>query len=144
VEDQDTQPVQVESLADTSESGGNLQDSSPASKRRGRPPKAKEQGSSETILFHVVEDGFSAQGVVWVRGQELEFVKDSPEYKDTLDREGNSWLDMVGDDAAQMQRFGKVMVRPGPWPGTDYEVPEASEAEAKRRRKPPRLSDSTK
>ncbi len=140
MEDQDKQPVQVESLADTAE----VQDN-PAPKRRGRPPKAKaEDSNAETILFHVVEDGFSAQGVVWVRGQELEFVKDSPEYKDTLDREGNSWLDMVGDDAAQMQRFGKVMVRPGPWPGTDYEVPEASEAEAKRRRQPPRLSDSTK
>lgn len=141
MEDQDKQPVQVESLADTSDSGSD----SPAPKRRGRPPKVKaEDSSAETILFHVVEDGFSAQGVVWVRGQELEFVKDSPEYKDTLDREGNSWLDLVGDDAAQMQRFGKIMVRPGPWPGADYEVPEASEAEAKRRRKPPRLSDSTK
>lgn len=112
-----------------------------APKKRGRPAKAASAGSGDTILLHIVEDGFTASGAVWMRGQELEFKKDTPEYRDTLDRTGKSWLDLLGDDAAQMEMFGKVMFRPGPWPGAGFEVPEAQKAEEQRGRKPPRLGD---
>lgn len=96
-----------------------------------------ETPGEETILLHFVEDGFTAQGRVWMRGQELEFVVGSPAYEETKDRDGNTWLDMVGDDKAQYARFGRVMFRPGEWPGLGYEDEEAAKAEALRGRKPP-------
>lgn len=129
-----TEEVVVESL--TTEP-----DAEVAPKKRGRPAKAASAGSGDVILLHIVEDGFTASGAVWMRGQELEFKKDTPEYRDTLDRNGKSWLDLLGDDAAQMEMFGKVMFRPGPWPGAKFEVPEAQQAEEQRGRKPPRLGD---
>lgn len=128
-----TEEVVVESLTTDPEEA--------APKKRGRPAKAASAGSGDTILLHIVEDGFTASGAVWMRGQELEFKKDTPEYRDTLDRTGKSWLDLLGDDAAQMEMFGKVMFRPGPWPGAGFEVPEAQKAEEQRGRKPPRLGD---
>ena len=97
-----TEEVVVESL--TTEP-----DAEVAPKKRGRPAKAASAGSGDVILLHIVEDGFTAQGAVWMRGQELEFKKDTPEYRDTLDRNGKSWLDLLGDDAAQMEMFGKVL-----------------------------------
>ncbi len=74
-------------------------------------------GADGNILIHFLEDGFTALGNVWYRGQELEFAAGSGAYQDTCDRNGNSWLSLRGDDMAQIRRFGKVMFRPGPWPG---------------------------
>ncbi len=74
-------------------------------------------GAGETILIHFLEDGFTALGQVWYRGQELEVAPDSGAYADTCDRHGRSWLDLRHDEFAQAERFGKVMFRVGPWPG---------------------------
>lgn len=108
----------------------------------GEPPVAPEpvQGDAregERVLVHFTEDGLTANGRTWYRGQELEFIVGEPEYEDTKDRYGKSWLEM--DDAAQMKRFGRVMFRPGPWPGESYDSESAAEAERQRGRKPPRL-----
>lgn len=133
MEDQttDSTEVQVESLVSTDE---------PAPKRRGRPRKeTAAKADDSVILLHFVEDGFTADGAVWVRGQELEYHKGTAEYEQTLDRNGVSWLDLVGDEAAQMDRFGKVMFRPGPWPYDEFEDEAAAKAERKRGRKPPKL-----
>jgi hypothetical protein len=122
-------------------------------------------GREGNILIHFLEDGFSALGQVWYRGQELEFEAGSPAYRDTCDRRGWSWLELRHDEFAQVERYGKVMFRSGPWPGKSYEdavkaqfetvrgadgspVPapnaaelrQAAEAEARRRRAAPRLS----
>lgn len=121
----------VESLVDT-------ESEAPKRKSPGRPRKAAE-AKKDTILLHFVEDGFTADGAVWVRGQELEYPLDSPEYEQTKDRNGDSWLDLVTDESAQIDRFGKVMFREGPWPYKDYEDEAAAKAEKKRGRKPPRL-----
>jgi hypothetical protein len=32
------------------------------------------------------------------------------------DRNGNSWLDLLGDEDAQIKRWGEVTFREGPWP----------------------------
>ena len=63
---------------------------------------------------------FTALGKVWYRGQELEFAPDSPAYRDTCDRTGRSWLDLRSNEFAQVERYGKVMFRVGPWPGKSY------------------------
>lgn len=74
----------------------------------------------ENILIHFLEDGFTALGQVWLRGQELEFTVGSPAYKDTLDRTGRSWLDGRKNEFDQVDKFGKIMFRSGPWPGKSY------------------------
>lgn len=75
----------------------------------------------ETITIHFVEDGFTKFGVVWYRGQEITLGPSHPRWRDAVD-----WIML--DDRAQMQRYGRVLFRRGPWPGarsyaTDYERP---------------------
>lgn len=77
-------------------------------------------GDSNNILIHFLEDGLSALGQIWYRGQELEFELDSRAYKDTFDKLGRTWLDLRHDEFAQVERFGKIMFRNGPWPGKTY------------------------
>jgi hypothetical protein len=88
----------------------------------------------QTILIHILEDGFSAHGQIWYRGQEIEYITNEQVYYDTLDKFGNSWLGL--DDSDQMRRYGRVYFRPGPWPGLHYEDETSAEAEKKRGRKP--------
>lgn len=78
---------------------------------------APPQPGDGNILIHFVEDGITALGVVWYRGQELEFEPGSPAYLDTCDRNGRSWLALADDESAQIDRWGKVKFRRGPWPG---------------------------
>lgn len=74
-------------------------------------------GDQENILIHFLEDGLTAGGQVWYRGQEIEYEPGSRAYQDTFDRLGRSWLDLRNDEFAQVERWGKVMFRTGPWPG---------------------------
>jgi len=98
-----------------------------------------EEGS-ETILIHFVEDGFTALGRTWYRGQELEFEIGSEAYEDTQDRNGSTWLDLASDDYAQIDVYDKVFFRLGPWKGKGWDEPNAENEERKRNRKPPVLS----
>ena len=66
----------------------------------------------DTVLIHFVRDGVSAFGYSWSVGQELELVKGSPEFAETLDRNGDSWMEMTEED--QLSVFGNVRHRPGP------------------------------
>jgi len=91
----------------------------------------------EGVLIHIVEDGFTAQGRVWYRGQEIEFVKGSRAYNQTFGRDGHSWLEL--DDAAQYDRFGKIYFRRGPWPGKPWPADASGQAEAQRARRAPLL-----
>ena len=67
----------------------------------------------ELILIHILKDGFTAQGRVWYRGQEISFGPEA--YKDTLDRFGRSWLSETEEE--QFENRGDVFFRKGPWPG---------------------------
>lgn len=122
-------------------------------------------GADGNIRIHFLEDGFTALGQVWYRGQEIEFEPGGRAYADTCDKFGRSWLEMRADEFAQVERFGKVMFREGPWPGKGYldaakagfenlkvlsgdgtvqrpsetELLAAATAETKRRRAAPRL-----
>lgn len=70
-----------------------------------------------SIVVHILQNGFTANGQVWYRGQELEFNQNSRSYQDTKDRNGRTWLALRDDDFAQIERYGDVMFRSGPWPG---------------------------
>jgi hypothetical protein len=86
----------------------------------------KADETSETILFHFLEDGLTALNKMWYRGEELEFIitrdadgkpTGSPAYLATLDLEGDSWVHLYDNVAGQWKAFGKALMAPGPWPG---------------------------
>lgn len=96
-----------------------------------------EAADGETILIHFLEDGFTACGRVWYKGQELEFEVDGAAYEQTLDRDGNTWLSYADDEMAQIQAYGKLYFRKGPWPGIRLDEDQISTAERRRNRAAP-------
>ncbi len=59
------------------------------------------------------------------RGREL--VLTTTMIASTKDRQGKSWLEMLDDEARQLERWGHVAVARGPWPeGLDTLDPEGS------------------
>lgn len=98
----------------------------------------------EYITIHFLEDGHTALGHVWYRGQELTFEVGSEAHKTTFDRNGNSWLDLADDPREQVKRFGGQKFARGPWPflpwgvsvdaddQTKKDAEEAAKAEARR------------
>ena len=95
---------------------------------------APEMPGADSVLIHFVEDGLSVLEQMWYKGQELEVPIGSRWWEATLDRDGESW--MLLDEETQIQRWGKVFFRPGPWPGADFEDARALERERKRGRRP--------
>lgn len=96
---------------------------------------ADDPHGADSILIHFVVDGFTVLGQVWYRGQEVEFDSGGPAYHATKDSRGRSWLDL--SDADQLEQYGAVFFRRGPWPGRDYEDEQAGRAEKGRRRRAP-------
>lgn len=75
----------------------------------------------EVTVVHVVEDGFTEFGRVWMRGQELHI--DQKAYERTQDRHGNSWMDsLLNDPHEQFRTWGHVYVAPGPFKPRPGEV----------------------
>lgn len=103
------------------------------------PPTSFEAG--DKVLIHVRQDGFTANGRVWYRGQELEFTVGEQNYRDTVDRFGNSWLALT--EADQLRRYGEVQFGHGAWPGETYESDRASAAERARGRTAPTIAQIT-
>lgn len=85
--------------------------------RQAQPEPVDEGG---TIRIHFLEDGFTALNKVFYRGDELEFEPGSQAYLDTCDRNGKSWLEYRNDEFGQVDRWGRIMFRSGPWPGKTY------------------------
>jgi hypothetical protein len=73
----------------------------------------------QTVLIHFIEDGLTAFGQVWYRGQELEIGPGHPRWE-----EARTWI--LLDRAGQINRWGKQFFAAGPWPGRrSYLDPEA-------------------
>jgi hypothetical protein len=64
----------------------------------------------ETIVIHFVEDGLTAFGKVWYRGEEIEMGPDHPRWQDA-----RGWI--LLDKWQQYDRYGKQFFDRGPWPG---------------------------
>jgi hypothetical protein len=77
-------------------------------------------GDEGNILIHFLEDGLTVLGKVMYRGDELEFDPKGQAYRDTFNRLGQTWLDLRHNEFAQVDRWGKIMFRSGPWPGKSY------------------------
>lgn len=87
----------------------------------------------EVTIIHVVEDGFTEFGRVWMRGQELHI--DEAAYKRTQDRNGDSWIDtLLNDPHEQYRRWGHVYVAPGPFKPRPGEVFDDALAQEDKRR----------
>lgn len=99
------------------------------------PERFEEIQSDDTILIHFLEDGFTALGRTWYRGQELEFDLHGEAYEATKDRNGRSWLEDT--EADQGRRYKKLYWRRGPWLGDGYADDAAAQAERQRSRKAP-------
>lgn len=81
-------------------------------------PKFEQDGTK--VVIHFVEDGFTFSGQIWYRGQEIEFIVGSPTWEASV-RRGN-WVPLAFDEQAQIRKYGKVMFKPGPWPGLGYDA----------------------
>lgn len=77
-------------------------------------------GDDSNILIHFLEDGLTVLGRVMYRGDELEFDTRSQAYRDTFNRFGQTWLELRNNEFGQVDRWGKIMFRSGPWPGKSY------------------------
>jgi hypothetical protein len=87
----------------------------PAGAVAGEKLRVEPSGKGEVRVVHFIEDGFTALEKVWYRGQDFSITVGSPEWNLTVDKVGNTWLDMTEDE--QIQRYGRVMFRIGPWKG---------------------------
>ena len=74
-----------------------------------RPEDWCDPGTGE-YLFHVLDDGFTAFGQVWYRGQEIKIGPGSPRWP-----EAERLLAM--DTDAQYRQWGHEVFCRGPWPG---------------------------
>ena len=73
-------------------------------------PQEFVRAEGEAILIHFIEDGLTAFGQVWYRGQELEIGPSHPRWQEAL-----GWITL--DRFAQIERWGKQKFDYGPWPG---------------------------
>src|SRR5690349_2392184 len=82
-----------------------------------------------TVSF--VEDGMTALGWSWYRGETLTVEKGTEEWDRTLyeneDGEQVSWLEL--DEDGQIERWGDRFFRPGKWAGKGFDLddPELTE-----------------
>lgn len=77
--------------------------------------------SANVVIIHILEDGFTVNGEICYRGRELHFDRDGMAYKQTLDRNGVSWLDLADDTDAQFERWGSMKFASGPWRGRRFD-----------------------
>lgn len=127
-------PPDAEDVVASTAPDDDLADLFPDAAPEKKPSRWKD---GDVVLIHVLEDGFTANGRVWYRGQEIEYTVGDQAYKDTCNIHGESWLEL--DAEGQFARFGKLMFNLGPWPGGEYENKKAQAAERERNRKPPTI-----
>lgn len=71
-------------------------------------------------VFHVVNDGFTVFGKVRYRGEEFVVEEGTPEFALSYDRYGNFIFARSEED--QIEAYGEVKYREGPWPGLPYDT----------------------
>jgi hypothetical protein len=90
------------------------------------PPDIAEPNAD--VIVHVVLDGFTALGKVWYYGETIKVRRGSPVYTQTIDREGESWIELSPE--TQLERWGVVKFRPGEFPGARKQMSEEEFAHA--------------
>lgn len=67
------------------------------------------------LVFHVLQDGFTVLSKVWFLGETIRIARGSALDAAAKDTTGRAFYEM--GESEQMARYGKVMFRPGAWPG---------------------------
>lgn len=98
-----------------------LQDQLAKANGRSQGTLEYEENTEGGIIVHFLsQQTFSSNNKAFYYGQEVTFGPEA--YKDTVDRYGNSWLNMTEEE--QIERWDEVKFRKGPWPGKRvYEDP---------------------
>lgn len=78
------------------------------------------QDADDVVIIHFVEDGLTALGKTWYRGEEMRIVPGSEEWNLLLDKNGNTWLFL--DEDQQIARWGHRYFRDGPWRGQSFDL----------------------
>lgn len=78
--------------------------------------------ATDVMTINFTEDGLTAFGRVWYRGETVSVERGSADWEMTLDGEGYSWMDL--DEDAQIDKWGVRMFRPGKWSGKSYDLDE--------------------
>lgn len=92
---------------------------------------AKPSNPENVVTVNFVEDGLTALGWTWYRGETLSVEKGTPEWELTQyerpDGEVISWLEL--DEDEQVERWGDRFFRPGKWSGKGFDLddPELTE-----------------
>lgn len=100
-------------------------------------PTEKYLASEDGVFYiHFIADGLTAFGKVWYTGEEIPFDgRNGSAFRQTINRLGESWVDMTEDE--QIDRYGKIMFRHGPWRGARFEDEALQKKAEKARRKIP-------
>jgi hypothetical protein len=91
-------------------------------KKQAGPQVSPTANPDDVVTINFVEDGFTAFGAMWYRGQTLSVERGTEDWKSTEDVYGDSWLDLTEDD--QIERYGRRMFRPGVWAGASFDLSE--------------------
>lgn len=92
---------------------------------------AKPSKAENVVTINFVEDGMTALGWSWYRGETLTVEKGTEEWDRTLfenaDGDMVSWLEL--DEDEQIERWGDRFFRPGKWSGKGFDLddPELTE-----------------
>jgi hypothetical protein len=76
---------------------------------------------AEVIHIHFLQTGLLVNGATTYRGQEMKFEVGGLAHRQTMDRNGNSFLDLVDDIDGQWDRYGKQYFARGPWRGRKWD-----------------------
>lgn len=83
------------------------------------------QPSPAGVTIHFVDDGFTAFGNVWLRGQQLSIAPDHPQWE-----YARSWITLTAEQ--QMARYGKHYFSPGPQPYQEGQAEQFAQVEGRR------------
>lgn len=89
------------------------------------PAPAGPPADDGSVTVHFTDDGFTALGHVWLRGQELTAGPAHPRWDDI-----RTWIALT--PAQQQARYGKVHFEPGPVPRQETEDEQNAAVEVRR------------
>jgi hypothetical protein len=103
-------PVSELSAAERAERDRQHAEALAAARQFENAPVAYVPSQGAAVLVHFIEDGLTAFGQVWYRGQEIEIGPGHPRWE-----QARAWI--LLDRTGQINRWGKQFFAPGPWPG---------------------------
>jgi hypothetical protein len=77
------------------------------------PPSRYVASNDPQQVIHFIANGFTWAGESWYLGQEIHIGPDHPRWT-----QAQAWINLT--DFEQVERYGEVKFRQGPWPGLSY------------------------